>query len=186
MAIITAIIRHEYYQLNGIWMRGSNVLEDQSYFFDDTDWKDKLSRYHCKTDNKTYTLTYDAIGNPLNYRSNMTMQWQNGRELKTLTRTNSASDIDEWSYQYDANGQRMQKVQKHATSASGTRTTRSTTKYYYDGTKLAVEKKDGTIVWYDYDKNGAPIGMRVNGEDYLYRKNLQGDITGLYNSIQIK
>ena len=77
----------------------------------------------------------------------------------------------------------MQKVQKHATSASGTRTTRSTTKYYYDGTKLAAEKKDGTIVWYDYDENGAPIGMRVNGEDYLYRKNLQGDITGIYNPI---
>ena len=25
--------------------------------------------------------------------------------------------------------------------------------------------------------------MRVNGEDYLYRKNLQGDITGIYNPI---
>ena len=48
---------------------------------------------------------------------------------------------------------------------------------------MAAEKKDGTIVWYDYDENGAPIGMRVNGEDYLYRKNLQGDITGIYNPI---
>ena len=61
----------------------------------------------------------------------------------------------------------------------GTYTDGSTTKYYYDGMKLAAEKKDGTIVWYDYDENGAPIGMRVNGADYLL--NLQGDIVAIYN-----
>ena len=61
-------------------------------------------------------------------------------------------------------------------------TTVHTTKYYYDGTKLAAENKDGTIVWYDYDENGVPIGMRVNGQDYIFRRNLQGDIVKIFNS----
>lgn len=61
-------------------------------------------------------------------------------------------------------------------------TTVNTTKYYYDGTKLAAENKDGTIVWYDYDENGVPIGMRVNGQDYIFRRNLQGDIVKIFNS----
>ena len=54
--------------------------------------------------------------------------------------------------------------------------------YYYDGTRLIGESKDGTLIWYDYDENGTPIGMKVNGSEYLFRRNLQGDITGIYNS----
>ena len=44
------------------------------------------------------------------------------------------------------------------------------------------ENKDGTIVWYDYDENGTPVGMRLNGADYVFRRNLQGDITGIFDS----
>ena len=34
-----------------------------------------------------------------------------------------------------------------------------------------MEKKYNTIIWYDYDKSGSPMGMRVNGQDYLFKKN---------------
>ena len=79
-------------------------------------------------------------------------------------------------FSYDLNGQRQAKIERSYGNVV------HTTKYFYDGTKLAGEKKDDTIVWYDYDENGAPVGMRVNGLDYIFRKNLQGDITGIYNS----
>ena len=79
-------------------------------------------------------------------------------------------------FSYDLNGQRQAKIERSYGNVV------HTTKYFYDGTKLAGEKKDDTIVWYDYDQNGAPVGMRVNGLDYIFRKNLQGDITGIYNS----
>ena len=79
-------------------------------------------------------------------------------------------------FSYDINGQRQAKIERSYGNVV------HTTKYFYDGTKLAGEKKDDTIVWYDYDENGAPVGMRVNGLDYIFRKNLQGDITGIYNS----
>ncbi|MCI8510144.1 MAG: hypothetical protein HFJ06_16550, partial [Lachnospiraceae bacterium] len=173
---------HEYYRLpNGEWTMGSSI-DSQEFNYDDTGWKDKLTRYYSQADGKTYTLTYDAIGNPLQYRSGMAMTWQNGRELATLTRTNSASSLDKWEYAYDVNGQRRSKTEKHATSANGSWTTKKTTQYYYDGIKLVAEKKGGTIVWYDYDETGSPVGMRVNGQDYLFKKNIQGDIEGLYNS----
>ena len=45
-----------------------------------------------------------------------------------------------------------------------------------------AEKKNRTMVWYDYDEIGSPIGMRVNGQDYLFKKNIQGDVEGPYNS----
>ena len=173
---------HEYYRLpNGDWTMGSSI-DSQEFNYDDTGWKDKLTRYYSQADAKTYTLTYDAIGNPLQYRSGMAMTWQNGRELATLTRTNSASSLDKWEYAYDVNGQRKSKTEKHATSANGSWTTKKTTQYYYDGIKLVAEKKGGTIVWYDYDETGSPVGMRVNGQDYLFKKNIQGDVEGLYNS----
>jgi len=117
-------------------------------------------------------LSYDAIGNPLTYRDGMQMTWQNGRQLKKLTAPNGKM----LQFSYDLNGQRQTKVERSYGNVV------HTTKYFYDGTKLAGEKKDDTIVWYDYDENGAPVGMRVNGLDYIFRKNLQGDITGIYNS----
>ena len=102
----------------------------------------------------------------------MQMTWQNGRQLKKLTAPNGKM----LRFSYDLNGQRQAKVERSYGNVV------HTTKYFYNGTKLAGEKKDDTIVWYDYDQNGAPVGMRVNGLDYIFRKNLQGDITGIYNS----
>ena len=102
----------------------------------------------------------------------MVMTWQNGRQLKSI----KVDDTTTLEFTYDINGQRQSKVEKKNGTAV------HTTKYYYDGTKLVGENKDGTIVWYDYDENGTPIGMRLNGDDYVFRRNLQGDITGIFDS----
>ena len=42
----------------------------------DSQWKDKLTGYDGQS------ITYDAIGNPLTYRNNMSFTWQ-GRQMKT-------------------------------------------------------------------------------------------------------
>ena len=102
----------------------------------------------------------------------MVMTWQNGRQLKSI----KVDDTTTLEFTYDINGQRQSKVEKKNGAAV------HTTKYYYDGTKLVGENKDGTIVWYDYDENGTPVGMRLNGDDYVFRRNLQGDITGIFDS----
>ncbi len=141
-----------------------------SFGYSNTEWSDQLSS--ARINGKGFNFTYDKIGNPLSYRDGMVMSWQNGRQLRSI----KVDDTTTLEFTYDINGQRQSKVEKKNGAAV------HTTKYYYDGTKLVGENKDGTIVWYDYDENGTPIGMRVKGEDYVFRRNLQGDITGIFDS----
>lgn len=42
--------------------------------YGDKNWKDKLTSYNGTA------ITYDAIGNPLSYRDNIKMTWENGRQ----------------------------------------------------------------------------------------------------------
>ena len=36
-------------------------------------------------------------------------------------------------------------------------------------------------IWYAYSGSGSLAGFIYGGEDYYYRKNLEGDITGIYD-----
>ena len=167
------IIKREYYDvqasLGSIFTR-QTVVRTDSFGYTNSSWKNQCDSTNIN--GVSSALSYDAIGNPLTYRDGMQMTWQNGRQLKKLTAPNGKM----LQFSYDLNGQRQAKIERNYGNVV------HTTKYFYDGTKLAGEKKDDTIVWYDYDENGAPVGMRVNGLDYVFRKNLQGDITGIYNS----
>ena len=167
------IIKREYYDvqasLGSIFTR-QTVVRTDSFGYTNSNWKNQCDSTNIN--GVSSALSYDAIGNPLTYRDGMQMTWQNGRQLKKLTAPNGKM----LRFSYDINGQRQAKIERNYGNVV------HTTKYFYDGTKLAGEKKDDTIVWYDYDENGAPVGMRVNGLDYIFRKNLQGDITGIYNS----
>ena len=62
-------------------------------------WKDLLTSYNGNT------ITYDAIGNPLNWGTDISnMQWKNGRRLPSLQkRTNMIS------YSYDETDFRTRK-----------------------------------------------------------------------------
>ena len=62
------------------------VLETITYGYGVTDWKDQLTSYNGQT------ITYDAVGNPLN-DGTWTYTWEHGRQLKqmeTLDRTTEA------------------------------------------------------------------------------------------------
>ena len=62
-------------------------------------WKDLLTSYNGNT------ITYDAVGNPLNWGTDISnMQWKNGRRLTSLQKwTNMIS------YSYDETGFRTRK-----------------------------------------------------------------------------
>ena len=156
--------------LQGKAYADAKANRSDSFGFSNTEWSDQLSS--ARINGKGFNFTYDKIGNPLSYRDGMVMTWQNGRQLKSI----KVDDTTTLEFTYDINGQRQSKVEKKNGAAV------HTTKYYYDGTKLVGENKDGTIVWYDYDENGTPIGMRLSGDDYVFRRNLQGDITGIFDS----
>ena len=87
------------------------------------------------------------MGNPLNYRDGMSLTWENGRWLKTVTK--NGNDIN---MHYDINGLRTQK---------------GNTYYYYDtdNNLIAMVKGNDTLHFY-YDSNNSPIAFTRNNTMY--------------------
>ena len=108
---------------------------------------------------------YDAIGNPTKYRGR-TLTWQ-GRRLVSYGKENKRA-----TYTYDVNNIRTSK-----TVTDGTATI--TSKYIYDENTLIAEQRNGEWIYYIYGVDGI-AGFNYNGVTYLYRKNIQGDITHIY------
>ena len=127
------------------------------YYYDDKQWCDKLTGV-----NGVGNITYDEIGNPLNYRDGMSFTWRNGRWLSTTT----LNDGTKITYRYNANGMRTQK--KVGSKA---------TDYYYDSNNnLIAEKTDNATLFFYYDTENSPVALSYNGKMFYYVKNLQGDI----------
>ena len=139
-----------------------------SYVYDDADWGDLLTSYNG------IDITYDAIGNPLNYYngSNYTFTWS-GRRLTSATK-----DGVTYSYTYNDEGIRTSKTVGDVT-----------TYYLYSGSLLISEYTDTETIIYIYDANGSPLGFKYRlstyAEDawdtYWYEKNMQGDIVAIYS-----
>ena len=137
------------------------------YTYGDDNWKDKLTAFNGQT------ITYDTIGNPLQYRDGMSFTWAYGRRVHTLNTTAHAAQFN-----YNADGYRSQKI---LTDKS---TNTATTHYYdYNGNSLICERWGNNVMWFVYDATGAPLGLIYNGTPYYYVTNLQGDITGLTNAV---
>ena len=133
------------------------VAAVKTYGYEDANWKDKLTSYNGQT------ITYDEIGNPLQYRDGMNFTWQNGRQL--------ASVNDNTSYQYNAEGIRTQKTVDGVS-----------TDYYLNGTKLNTQISDGNRLDFYYDDTNGLVGFGYNGSNYYYIRNHQKDITGILDS----
>nr|MBQ6242071.1 hypothetical protein [Lachnospiraceae bacterium] len=156
---LTSVTEYTYQTGETISGTGTTV---GSYTYGDSNWKDKLTSYN------SHTITYDAIGNPLQYHNGYTFTWQRGRQLAAANNgTNSIS------YTYNSDGIRTAKT------VNGT-----TTNYVLEGTKVVFESDGTDNIWYYYNASGAPVGFRMNTGNtntlFVYRKNLQGDITGIY------
>ncbi|MGH4120260.1 RHS repeat-associated core domain-containing protein [Clostridium sp.] len=121
-------------------------------------WKDKLTSYNGKP------ITYDAIGNPLTY-DGYTYTWEEGRQLKTII--GNGKNI---SYKYNDSGIRTEKTVDGVT-----------TKYYLLGSMVTHETNLTDIIYYTYGSSGSLVSMNLNGVEYYYIRNVQGDIIGLYD-----
>ena len=127
-------------------------------------WKDLLTSYNGNT------ITYDAIGNPLNWGSSLTdLTWSNGRRLVSLK--NGTSVIQ---YGYDEPGLRTRKY------ANGTYT-------FFDrdaSGNLVHETRNNETnhLYYYYDANGSIGSISHNGVRYAFLKNLQGDVIAILDT----
>jgi RHS repeat-associated protein len=131
------------------------------YYYDDTEWCDKLTKLN------SYNITYDAVGNPLNYRDGISFTWKNGRWLSSTT----LNDGTKVTYQYNLNGMRTQKTVGN-----------KTTNYYYDSNNNLIglvsykNNKIDNVLFFYYDSDNSPISLKYNNTMYYYVKNIQGDI----------
>ena len=74
------------------------------YVYGDGNWKDKLTSFDG------HTITYDAIGNQLS-DGTWTYEWQAGRQLKSMTKTEDGATIT-MEFTYNHAGLRTKKVKK--------------------------------------------------------------------------
>ena len=109
-------------------------------------------------------ITYDTIGNPLQWKG-ATLTWQ-ARELQSYTSTGNAL-----SFTYNADGIRTSKTVNNVTHT-----------YTLSGSQILTEEWDNDRILYLYDENGAPLGFVYGGNRYLYEKNIQGDIIGIFDA----
>ena len=97
----------------------------------------------------------------------MTMTWEHGRQLSTLTK-----DGGSISYTYNADGIRTSKT------VNG-----QTTEYILDGSTILGEKlPDGEYLYYLYDENGVRYGFARGSLLYYYVCNAQGDVVKILTS----
>ncbi len=139
----------------------TTIIDTISYEYSNTNWKNQLTSYNGKT------ITYDLIGNPLSYGSNISYTWQNGRQLVTYKDTTSNLNV---SYKYNDEGIRTEKTVNGVT-----------TKYYLEGNNIIFEDRGGNVIYYNYDASGIS-GFEYQGNTYYYVKNLQGDVIGILDS----
>ena len=123
-------------------------------------WTDQMTSFNGEP------ITYDVMGNPLQYRG-MTMTWEKGKDLIKLVKDGNAVQ-----YVYDTDGRRIQK-----TGPEGT------THYYLNGSAVIAQRTDdGERMDFLYDDKGNVFALEYEGSLYFYRLNLQGDVLGIINS----
>ena len=148
------------------------ALESIPYSYGDANWKDKLTSYNGQT------ITYDAIGNPLN-DGIWTYEWQAGRQLKRMSAEGTVV-----SFKYDHNGLRTQKIVEQDWYPVTTNYTlhgkllTHMTVDYTDFDEIAHQDK----LHFFYDDQCRPAKVKYNGAMYSYLHNLQGDIIGIVDS----
>ncbi len=160
--------RKEYAFTTGTLGTATNT---QTYTYGNVSWGDRLTAINGNS------ITYDTIGNPLTYYIgglSSTLTWTNGRQLASVG--NSKKDVY---YTYNDEGIRLSKT------ANG-----SEHIYQLNGTQIISETWAGETIFYIYDENGAIAGMRYRTssyaegvfDEYLFEKNLQGDVVAVYNA----
>ena len=106
-------------------------------------------------------FVYDDLGNPKTYKST-DLEWNYLRNLEQFR--------DIATYTYNASGIRTSKT-------VGTKET----KFYLNGNKVVAQKDDENSLVFYYGIDGL-TGFNHNGTEYIYKKNIQNDIIGIYDN----
>lgn len=144
-----------------------NVTE---WEYGNAEWGDLLTNWNGQP------LEYDSIGNLTAFgtegATRRELFW-NGRQLKSI-RLGQGAAATSILYEYNSDGLRISRT---TTDADGQA---AVTKYIYNGDILAGEiRDDGKSLLFYYDNNGQPFGLRYNGTDYYYLRNLQNDVAAI-------
>ena len=128
------------------------------------------------------TISYDASGNPKNWKDILILDWRGSRLKNLYFDTPDAEGIF---FEYNADGIRIEKT--YAERAGEVPV--YTDVYTVDGSKILSEQRTdeetGNVIrtiYYVYDANGQPVGMKYNGVQYWYQKNMQGDVVRILNA----
>lgn len=154
----------------------ANPSKTYTYNYGDTNWHDLLTSINITTYTNgtpttvTTTIAYDTnvIGNPTSYDNN-TLTWTWGKELKSFSNAN-----DNISYSYNDDGIRTKKVVTNKQTNSTV-----TTNYILDEDKVVYESDGTNNIHYTYDSEGKLLSFNLNGTEYYYIFNGQGDVIGL-------
>jgi len=121
-------------------------------------------------------ITYDAVGNPLSYRD-AAMSWTRGRMMASYDKSELSA-----TYTYNAEGFRTRKRVVGDFQAGNFQNDTHT--YWLDGSRIWQEERQTRNRWfmltYYYDQTGI-CGFSDTGLDYYFVKNLQGDVTHIYD-----
>ena len=131
----------------------SSPISVKSFGYSTDGWTDMLTSYDGSA------VTHDALGNILSFNG-YTYTWQAGRRLAGMT-----NGTNTYGYKYDDNGIRTEK------------TVNGITTHYLTVDGRITGQYDGTdTLYFRYNADNSPIGFSLNGEEYLYLKNIQGDV----------
>ena len=156
-----------------MYLLGTSDDQPVYYTYGNSSWGDQLTAYDGTT------ISYDASGNPLNWRNVESLTWT-GRELTYLYNDSGMSGMY---FRYNADGIRTYKSHYDHNTMDMYHVN-----YVLDGTKIVSESYTHEItnatytINYYYDANDSVIGFSYNGTDYYYRKNLQGDVIAILNT----
>ena len=155
------------YQNGNITSVTQNGTVIKTYGYTDSTWSDLLTSYNGQT------ITYDEIGNPLQYRDGMSFTWAKGRQLQSVTKDGLTA-----SYTYDENGLRLSKTVNGVT----------TNIFRTNGQMVGMNSSDGKDMTFMLDGNGNVYGVHYDhyssnqpkSETYYFAFNAQGDVIGIY------
>lgn len=135
------------------------LLDINNYAYKEN-WKDLLTSYNdCN-------ITYDEMGNPKKYHSNMELKWSQGRNLSSVEKGD-----EKISYNYNANGIRTRKVTKN-----------DVIKYILDDEKILKECAKEFDITYIYNGKGDCVGFEYDKNQYYYKKNILNDVMSIMDS----
>lgn len=140
----------------------NQLLNTNLYKYENPHFKDQLTQINGNL------ISYDEIGNMVQFGNKYSLEWNNGRELKKYINPSEDLIVE---FIYDATGNRISKI------VNGSRTD-----FYSELDKVIYEKNGDTLVYYLRDEEGNLIGLEYNSSKYYYIYNGQGEIVNIIDS----